>query len=140
MSDISDHQVNHLLLLVGSNPVPNVVAGKLLTTPGGTITLIHSKDGSDLAGRLAAWFRNAGYADIGLKQVEESNAASVRGQVSRAIEEYERDHAGTNHTHMALVGLNYTGGTKVMSVHAYRALEQWAGKHKREAVFSYLDA
>lgn len=140
MSEIRDYQVDHLLLLVGSNPLPNAVAGKLLTVQGGKISLIHSKDGSDLAGRLAAWFRNAGYVDIGLKQVEESNAASVRREVSRAIEEYEQAYTETNQTHTARVGLNYTGGTKVMSTHAYRTLEQWASVHKREAVFSYLDA
>ncbi|HET9919203.1 MAG TPA: hypothetical protein VFQ30_05135 [Ktedonobacteraceae bacterium] len=140
MSEIRDYQVDHLLLLVGSNPLPNAVAGKLLTVQGGKISLIHSKDGSDLAGRLAAWFRNAGYVDIGLKQVEESDAASVRREVSRAIEEYEQAYTETNQTHTARVGLNYTGGTKVMSTHAYRTLEQWASVHKREAVFSYLDA
>jgi len=140
MSEIRDYRVDHLLLLVGFNPLPNAVAGKLLTAPGGTITLIHSKDGFNIARRLAMRFRNAGYADIDLFQVEESNAASVREKVFRAIEQYEHNHAGTNSARVARMGLNYTGGTKVMSVHGYRALEQWASKHKREAIFSYLDA
>ncbi len=142
MSDIRDYQVDHLLLLVGSNPVPNAVAGKLLTAPGGTITLIHSKDGFELAKRLKSWFVEAGYVDtnIGLKEVKESDATSVFGRVQEVLEKYEQDHAGTNKADMTRVGLNYTGGTKVMSVHAYRALEQWANKHKKEAVFSYLDA
>lgn len=140
MSDICDYHVDHLLLLVGSNPLPNAVAGKLLTASGGTITLIHSEDGFDLARRLRAWFYNAGYADIDLFQVQESNADSVREQVFRAIEKYESKVAGTNLARMARMGLNYTGGTKVMSVHGYRVLEQWASKHKREAIFSYLDA
>jgi hypothetical protein len=140
MSDIRDYQVNHLLLLVGSNPVPNVVAGKLLTAPGSTITFIHSKDGSDLAQRLGEWFGSTGYTDIRFAEVKESNATSVHKEVSKKIEEYERNHAGTNQTHTARMGLNYTGGTKVMAVHAYRALEQWASKPNREAVFSYLDA
>jgi hypothetical protein len=137
MSHISDYQVDHLLLLVGSNPLPNAVAGKLLTAPGGKITLISSRDGFPLAERLGKWFQNV---DISLKEVRESEAASVEEKVSEAIEQYERDHARTNAASPARVGLNYTGGTKVMSVHAYRALEQWASKHKRKAVFSYLDA
>jgi hypothetical protein len=33
----------HLILLVGSNPLPNAVAAKLLLAEGGTVTLIHSK-------------------------------------------------------------------------------------------------
>lgn len=140
MSEIRDYQVDHLLLLVGSNPLPDVVAGKLLTAPGGTITLIHSEDSFDVAKRLATWFQNAGYADVDLVQVEQAKAVSVYQRVSSKIEEYEHEHAGTKQTHTTRAGLNYTGGTKVMSVHAYRALEQWASKHKREAVFSYLDA
>src|SRR5579875_3276771 len=48
-------------------------------------------------------------------------------------------------TERVRVGLHYTGGTKVMSVHAYRALENWARStenqgQEREAIFSYLDA
>src|SRR5947209_7954632 len=142
MSDIRDYQVNHLLLLVGSNPVPNAVAGKLLTAPGGTITLIHSANGLDLAQRLKSWFVNAGYSDknVGFAQVEESNATLVYERVHEVLEQRENDFSNTNTARMARVGLNYTGGTKVMSVHAYRALENWAKSRDREAIFSYLDA
>src|SRR5258706_2230349 len=156
MSELSDYQVDHLLLLVGSNPVPNVVAGKLLTTPKDTITLIHSADGLKLAQRLQSWFVRTGYSDknIGFKQVEESNAASVAAGVHQALDEYERrvlkenksDSGDANKARDAYVGLKYTGGTQVMSVHAYRALENWANDSSRDAmfsrnpVFSYLDA
>ncbi|SRR5579875_1995 len=140
MNDLQDYQVDHLVLLVGSNPLPNAVAGKLLTAPGGTITLIHSEDGFPLARRLRAWLRHEGYADIEVFQVQESNADSVREKVFAAIEQYESKVAGTNPARAARMGLNYTGGSKVMSVHAYRALEQWASRHKRAAIFSYLDA
>ncbi|MFP4441184.1 MAG: hypothetical protein ACLFVO_28455 [Chloroflexaceae bacterium] len=37
-----------------------------------------------------------------------------------------------------IIGLNYTGGTKAMAVHAYRALEQADGLTRR--YYSYLDA
>src|SRR6266851_1742607 len=142
MSDIRDYQVDHLLLLVGSNPVPNAVAGKLLTRPGGTITIIHSADGLDLAQRLKSWFVNAGHSDknIGFTQVEESNATLVNERVHEVLEQRENDFSNANKARMARVGLNYTGGTKVMSVHAYRALENWAKSRDREAIFSYLDA
>src|SRR5207253_8124395 len=45
-----------------------------------------------------------------------------------------------NKAHEVRVGLNYTGGTKVMSVHAYRALEKWSNASNKDAIFSYLDA
>jgi hypothetical protein len=38
------------------------------------------------------------------------------------------------------VGLHYTGGTKAMAVHAYRAVEQWATQRGTQPRFSYLDA
>jgi hypothetical protein len=142
MSNVRDYQVDHLLLLVGSNPVPNAVAGKLLTAQGGTITLIYSRASFPLAKRLKSWLADAGYSNehIGFREVDESDAASVYSQVNEVLVEYDRDHAGTNRMRTARTGLNYTGGTKVMSVHAYRTLEQWARKGSADAVFSYLDA
>jgi len=38
------------------------------------------------------------------------------------------------------IGLNYTGGTKVMAVHSYQAVEHLCKGQRREVVFSYLDA
>src|SRR5690349_4341044 len=111
MSELRDYQVDHLLLLVGSNPVPNAVAGKLLTAPGGSITLIHSADGLDLAQRLKSWFVHMGYSDtnIGFKEVEESDAVSVYVGIQDVLEKYERYFGTANKAHMARVGLNYTG-------------------------------
>ncbi len=145
MSDIRDYQVDHLLLLVGSNPLPNAVAGKLLTATSGTITLIHSRatDSLGLAQRLKSWFLKAGYLDtnIRFKEVEESNAASVYKNVQDVLNDvlktYKRDYSNAN---MPRMGLNYTGGTKVMSVQAYRALQDWDQEYEKDAVFSYLDA
>jgi hypothetical protein len=155
MSEIRDYQVDHLLLLVGSNPVPNVVAGKLLTTPKDTITLIHSADdGLELAKRLRAWFARAGYseANISLREIRESDAVSVSNCVQDVLEKYrsqllrERNSNTANEVGTIRIGLNYTGGTKVMAVHAYLALKNWVENRAREAlfdrypVFSYLDA
>ncbi|RIK33021.1 MAG: hypothetical protein DCC57_25410 [Chloroflexi bacterium] len=38
------------------------------------------------------------------------------------------------------IGLHYTGGTKAMSTHAYRALEKLGSATHQNIVFSYLDA
>ncbi len=151
-----DYQVDHLLLLVGSNPVPNAVAGKLLTTRTDSITLIHSvDDGFKLAKRMQEWFVRAGYSDenIGLEEIKESDAVSVSTTVEKVLDEYKKEilkqgGRGSNSADRVgpiRIGLNYTGGTKVMSVHAYLALKNWV-KNKGEAifdrhpVFSYLDA
>lgn len=147
MSDIRDYQVDHLLLLVGSNPLPNAVAGRLLVRAGGLITLIHSKDTYSLAGRLESWLKSAGdsgtpIARIDLAEVKESDADSVYRRVNKVLKDYE---SKAKQAERVRVGLNYTGGTKVMSVHAYRALENWVRpaenqRQEREAIFSYLDA
>lgn len=132
---VSLPQSDHLLLLVGSNPLPNAVAGKLLTAQGGTITLVHSKNSFPVAQRLQGWLYQKGFSNPRLKEVEESHPVSVAQSVQAELQS----------VHVQRVGLNYTGGTKAMSVHAYRAVEQWANaQHKQgrnvETVFSYLDA
>lgn len=129
--------VDHLILLVGGNPLPNAVAGKLLVKSDGTITLIHSEGTADVAKRLCQWLKENRVArDVKLKQVEEANPTSIIEGVKECLEEAKPRTVGPNYT----VGLNYTGGTKVMSVHAYRAVEQWTSERSIKAVFSYLDA
>jgi len=132
----SQKATEHVLLLVGGNPLPNAVAGKLLTADSGTITLIHSKDTLGVAQRLKSWLSGEGVAKaVDLKEVSESSPPSIVQGVQERL----------NAVNAQLVGLNYTGGTKAMSVHAYRAIEQWANEQRSkgksiETVFSYLDA
>jgi len=141
MSDIRDYRVDHLLLLVGSNPLPGAVAGKLLTATGGKITLIYSHDSCALAQKLSSWFqRTTDYSDIELFEVKETDATSVYNCVSKVLKAYEKLEKSANRTGKTRVGLNYTTGTKVMSVQAYRALEDWTRSHHRDVIFSYLDA
>jgi hypothetical protein len=128
MKAIAGHQVEHLLLLVGGNPLPNAVSGKLLTMPKGTITLLHSAGTANVAGRLRSWLIAQTFT-VELRQLEESNPASIVACVREAL-----------HCAPASVGLNYTGGTKAMSVHAYRAAEEWGQGNATRLVLSYLDA
>lgn len=125
-------KVQHLILLIGSNPLPNAVAGKLLVRPEGVITLVHSSDSFSVAQRLKEWLEKQHEKKdmVRLKEVEESEPSSIYQGVKRCLEEVK---AGS-------IGLNYTGGTKMMSVHAYRAVEQWAKDKGITPVFSYLDA
>ncbi|MBL8151815.1 MAG: hypothetical protein JNN15_17975, partial [Blastocatellia bacterium] len=142
------HQVDHLLLLIGGNPLPNAVAAVLLTSPNGTITLIHSKkespntfiehqdvDSFPVAQKLESWLNGFGYKEVRLTGVHESRPDSIIQGVLEALKTIDA----------VKVGINYTGGTKAMSVHAYRAVEQWVAEQSKEgkkieASFSYLDA
>lgn len=65
-----------------------------------------------------------------LTEVDESSATSICASVRSRLEAVSA----------ATVGLNYTGGTKAMSVHAYRAVELWAKDKGISPIFSYLDA
>lgn len=55
MADLTAQQVDHLLLLVGSNALPNALTGRLLAKPKAQITLIYSKGVSDVADSLKKW-------------------------------------------------------------------------------------
>lgn len=129
-SILAPYRVGHQILLVGKNPLPNAVAGKLLTMPGGKITLIHSWDTAPTARKLQSWLKGEGLPLPEMKEVEESNATSIMQGVLSQL-------SGSDGK---TLGLNYTGGTKAMSVHAYRAVENWGKDKKHKPVFSYLDA
>lgn len=121
-------KASHLVLLVGKNPLPNAVAGKLLVKPDGLITLVCSNDSSDVANRLKLWLeKEVPGVKVVQKKVQESDPLSI----SEGIKSCLRKES---------IGLNYTGGTKMMSVHAYQAVEHWAEKKRITPVFSYLDA
>ena len=127
--------VDHLILLVGGNPLPNAVAGRLLLEAGGQITLLHSKATELVATNLATWLKppdergetqgTSTISAIHLKETDEVDRSKIKGAVSAVLE----GEAGR-------VGLHYTGGTKAMAVHAYAAVS----KMRPDAVFSYLDS
>ena len=117
---------DHLILLVGGNPLPNYVAGQLLLREGGTLHLFHS-EGRTGTGRVAQLLA-ARFPDVDKKLVPVQ--ARDPGSVYRAISEHVEAIKSER------IGLHYTGGTKVMAVHAYQAVRGTAPN----AVFSHLDA
>jgi hypothetical protein len=129
---------DHLFLLIGTNPLPDWVAAQLLLRKGGQLYLVHSKTTYEVARRLSAYMVRQEaylvrkeYQEPILVRVESAHKGSA---VVRAIEEkLKLIRSGT-------VGLNYTGGTKVMSVHSYRAFEKNLPPGLPAPVFSYLQA
>ena len=125
MNNLQNFQSEHLFLLVGTNPLPNYVAAKLLRKPDAKVYFVHTDETLKIAQRLAEL--------LGLSKetkcfipVLESNIDDVFDEVSSICKKLGDQE----------VGLNYTGGTKTMVVHAYRAVE----KICHDPVFSYLDA
>jgi hypothetical protein len=123
------YQVDHLLLLVGENPLPSYVAARTLLRAGGTPHLVYSSQTKDQADRLrdlvakqSPDLKPCQYISLG---EYESDGYHIREEVLSAV----KDKA------LEKLGLNYTGGTKPMATHAYHALL----KLRPDAVFSYLD-
>ncbi|QZZ22903.1 DUF1887 family protein [Leptothermofonsia sichuanensis E412] len=128
-SKFTDYQVDHLFLLIGENPLPNYVAARLLLQQGGTPYLVYTTGTERPAQRLQRILDNelTGFQKAQLVPLEEYE--SDAHQIQTRIQKVVKDLNGQ-------VGLNYTGGTKAMAVHAYRAMFKEKGQ---EAVFSYLD-
>lgn len=121
---------SHLFLLVGTNPLPAWVAARLLLRPGGQIYLVHSPALRPLAERLVRRLQEQGFRQPQYIPVAPYNAQVIFAEVARYVSDIKE----------GLVGLNYTGGTKVMATHAYRAIERKLPHGVDGPIFSYLDA
>jgi len=125
-------RVDHLFLLVGSNPLPDWVAARLLLRGGGRLYLVHSDDTLATAQELARYLmENHNYEKPAL--VEVRNPWRARTVYDAIQDSVRKIGHGT-------IGLNYTGGTKVMSAHSHRALDQSVRAGLPPVVFSYLEA
>lgn len=147
-------RVQHLILLVGTNPLPNWVAACLLFDPklGGKIWLLHSEElensnTREIAERLQKLLLRKLFLGLNpeIMQAEElpvqlcGISSSGAGNIEDRLDRY-RDYWN----HAESIGLNYTGGSKPMAVHAYRWLEKQDFPLARDGQpkklwFSYLD-
>jgi len=122
---------DHLFLLVGTNPLPNFVAAKLLLKPGGALYLVHSSGTEQIAERLSRyWIDVEKSAQPKFIRVAEADGADIHRKIDSDLQQISS----------GVVGLNYTGGTKIMSVHACRTMLDYQGKKQSGVVLSYLDA
>lgn len=128
-SEFDGYKVDHLFLLIGENPLPNYVAANLLLNKGGIAYLIHTTDTEKSAKRLQTILKSElnGFKDVELRSLGdyESDAFHIQKKIR---EELEKIKSGK-------IGLNYTGGTKAMAVHGYKA----AFANRSDTIFSYLD-
>ncbi len=144
----------HLILLMGTSPLPNYVAARFFMekVPGmRKIWLVCSRENQAL--RQAGTMEHAEILEKVLKKktapertegggflfpcrkievADASNADSIK-EVFRSSLIEEIRNSGSFH-------LNYTGGTKSMSAHAYRLLAAESKEFQLGGSFSYLDA
>ena len=127
------YKADHLFLLVGENPLPNYIAAKMLLKEGGTIYLVHSTDTTSRADWLLRRLniKNAKTVPLGNNQANSYRIReSIQSEVRKILGSYPPNQT---------FGFNYTGGTKAMAVHGYRAIFDAPGI-QHEPVFSYLDS
>lgn len=133
----------HLVLLIGTNPLPNfVVADYFLRNNKElkNIYLIYSEDNvtqnttRDKAENLEKLLESRhSNGKMVYKKIPLSDVSSAR-EISRDL----RDRLLNTLPDKCRMHLNYTGGTKAMGIHVYRAIEQET--KIAENTFSYLDA
>ncbi|MCB0197230.1 MAG: hypothetical protein KDJ65_35110 [Anaerolineae bacterium] len=121
-----------LLLIVGSNPLPNYVAASLLLKENGRVFLIHTPDTLGTAKRLQQVLCE-------INGVKDVKRVPIKSSSSNVIIQDGIAATIASILGQGQVGLNYTGGTKAMAVHIYRMLEQIAVRESLQPVFSYLD-
>lgn len=110
-----------LLLLVGSNPLPNYLSAIILSPP--SIRLFYSPQTAAIKDHLVKRLKKR-FGEIGLKETciqDATNAAKVREAFASIPE-------GAH--------LHYTGGTKTMAAHARMAFRDVGGTDQQA---SYLD-
>lgn len=139
---VERHQVAHLYVLIGENPLPAFVAARTLLKPNGTLHPVYTSRTAAVLDRLRECVTNN-------PNNKWSDERKERCWKPVALNDYETDayhiteaiKASVTHLldieHVATsdIGLNYTGGTAPMGVHSYNTLRSLCPN----AVFSYLD-
>ncbi|MBU0510285.1 MAG: hypothetical protein KJ638_01095 [Chloroflexi bacterium] len=124
----------YLFLLVGTNPLPNYVAARLLASECATIYLLHSggpKGTFEVARCLKTKIVSVcPSVKVIPREITETDGQIIESEIAAILSNIKPEPADDK------VGLNYTGGTKPMAVHAYRVIKrEFSG-----GCFSYLDA
>ena len=133
-AEFKKHQVKHLFLLVGENALPNYVAARLLLENNGTVYLVHTTKTKEPTNLLKKQLK-VSEINLNVELVPLGSAEADGYTIKQKIK--DKIQLKGKATLQGRVGLNYTGGTKAMAVHAYQAVLEL---NLTEPVFSYLDS
>ncbi len=136
----------NLVLLIGTNPLPNLVAADFFLENNQSlekIWLIHSEENAVQAGTFTQcenlekllrqrWEGNHPALEFPMKKIaidDVSDGELIQNEITRQVVGKWEDDSDFH--------LNYTGGTKALATHAYLALKRL--QHRGQRPFSYLD-
>lgn len=132
------YKSNHLFLLIGTNPLPNYVAARLLLLSPGFLYLLHTKETKPIAERLRLGLRrHLSGVEMEYVEIDSTDNVKIRDGIASLLKNRNLNETGRK---TSSVGLHYTGGTAAMSVHSYAAFELFFKESLVSVVYSYLDA
>ncbi len=107
-------KVNHLLVIVGRNPMPDALAAPLRVADYGKISIMCRSEDQTVARKLSYMYKKSGIESAVLECVDESDQFSITGATKNA---FIREQVET------IRGIFYTEGAPVSLVtHAYKAM------------------
>lgn len=131
--------MNILILLIGSNPLPNYVVASYLMKSGRSdsnelpkpdkIIMVHSEKTKNFAENIINKLENHG------ERVNLENYERDPKVITKKIQKKLREIGNSVNT----IHLNYVGGTKPMSVHGYIAVNDWVSNRNIKVILSDLD-
>lgn len=144
-------KVDFLFLLIGTNPLPNLISAFTSIKSGTTIYLCYTRDNNGLSDtesiakelkRLLEEKQEKSNTIKGLNiilvVINKSNINEVKVEFRNHLENIQSNVESKN-----VIELNYTGGTKVMSAGAYHAFKEFAKLDNKcenfKFVTSYID-
>lgn len=126
-------KTDNLMLLLGTNPLPNYIAASILANPNTKLHIVQTDS-----------IRNTKIPERLLKLLGRDPSDQTQYISISSIDPwdiFDKVYTRVLNTSGSW-GLHYTGGKKIMATHAYRATEHALAESDRlnRAVFSYLDA
>jgi hypothetical protein len=124
---------NYLVLLVGTNPLPNLVVLKYFLSKNNNfkVILIHTKETHKFAINIIEVVKLEKEKFVLINLKEEDNPTTIKNDIYEAFGKLDN---------VIGVHLNYTGGTKVMGIKVYFLLENYCKEKSKIFESSYLSA
>ncbi len=136
MSNLDNYKSDTLMLIVGSNPLPNYVAAMLLAKDNARLVLIHTDKTKNYAERIFECLQHE-KPNLQKALLVPINAANG-SQIFNSLDKYLSSYIGNDFR--GTLGLNFTGGTKAMAVYIYDWVKNNVRDNITTPIFSYLDS